>query len=136
MDTDPRLIRGFQLVAGLIALLVLVQAVLAGQFLTGEEEDLESVHKIVGYALFILAVVQLAFAWLGRDAWRYRMVIWSVVILLLTVAQVGLGDASHDSSSAEAIHIPAGVLLFSLTSIVTMLSFMDERAKSALRGTG
>ena len=137
MDTDPRLIRGFQIVAGIVTLLVLVQAVLAGQFLTGDEEDLENVHKIVGYALFMLALVQLALAWQSRDAWRYRMVIWSAVILLLMVAQIGLVSGGDDNSGdAAAIHIPVGVFLFALSSIVAMLSVMDERAKTVLRGTG
>lgn len=135
MDTDPRLIRGFQLVAGLIALLILVQAALAGQF-TYNEPDLRNVHEIMGNALFMLAIGQLALAWLSRDAWRYRMVIWSVVVLLLIVAQIGLGYLGRDSGDWAAIHIPVGVFLFSLSSIIAMLSAMDERARTVLRGTG
>ena len=135
MDTDPRLIRAFQLVAGLIALLILVQAALAGQF-TYNEPDLEDVHEIMGNALFMLAIVQLALAWLSRDAWRYRMVIWSAVVLILIVVQTGLGYGSRSSGDWAAIHIPVGVFLFSLSSIIAMLSMMDERAKTVLRGTG
>lgn len=135
MDTDPRLIRGFQLVAGLIALLILVQATLAGQF-TYNEPDLEDVHAIVGNVLFVLALLQLALAWLTRDAWRYRMVIWSAILVLLIVTQIGLGYGSRDNVDSAAIHIPVGVFLFALASIIAMLSVLDERAKSVLRGTG
>lgn len=135
MDTDPRLIRGFQLVAGLIALLILVQATLAGQF-TYNEPDLKDVHAIVGNVLFMLALLQLALAWLTRDAWRYRMVIWSAILVLLIVAQIGLGYGSRDNVDSAAIHIPVGVFLFALSSIIAMLSALDERAKSVLRGTG
>ncbi len=135
MNTDPRLIRGFQLVAGLIALLILVQATLAGQF-TYNEPSLKDVHEIMGNVLFMLAIVQLALAWLTRDVWRYRMVIWSAVILLLIVAQIGLGYGGRDSGDSAAVHIPVGVFLFALSSIVAMLSAMDERAKDVLRGTG
>ena len=129
------MIRGFQLVAGLVALLILVQAVLAGQF-TYNEPDLKNVHEIMGNILFMLAIVQLALAWLTRDAWRYKMVIWSALVLLLIVAQIGLGYGSRTSGDSAAIHIPLGVFLFSLSSIISMLSAIDERAKSVLRGTG
>ena len=135
MDTDPRLIRGFQLVAGLIALLILVQATLAGQF-TYNEPDLKDVHAIVGNVLFMLALLQLALAWFTRDAWRYRMVIWSAILVLLIVAQIGLGYGSRENVDSAAIHIPVGVFLFALSSIIAMLSALDERAKSVLRGTG
>ncbi|MCH7483617.1 MAG: hypothetical protein IIA90_00535 [Chloroflexi bacterium] len=135
MDTDPRLIRGFQLVAGLIALLILVQATLAGQF-TYKEPDLKNVHEIMGNVLFMLAIVQLALAWLTRDAWRYRMVIWSALVLLLIVAQIGLGYGGRENLDSAAIHIPVGVFLFALSSIIAMLSAIDERAKTILRGTG
>ena len=133
MDTDPRLIRVFQIIAGLIALLILVQATLAGQF-EHNGADLKGVHAMMGNILFMLAIVQLALAWLTRDAWRYKMVIWSALVLLLIVAQIGLGYGSRDSGDSAAIHIPVGVFLFSLSSIIAMLAMMDERAKSVLRG--
>ena len=135
MDADPRLIRGFQLVAGLIALLILGQATLAGQF-EHNGADIKDVHAMMGNVLFLLALVQLALAWLTRDVWRYRLVISAAVVLLLIAAQIGLGYGSRDSGDAAAIHIPVGVFLFSLSSIIAMLSALDERAKTVLRGTG
>ena len=133
MATDARLIRAFQLVAGLIALLILVQATLAGQF-TYNEPDLKDVHAIVGNVLFMLALLQLGLAWLTRGSWRYRMVIWSVLVLLLIVTQIGLGYGSRDNVDSAAIHIPVGVFLFALSSIIAMLSAIDDRAKTVLRG--
>ena len=118
-----------------MALLILVQAALAGQF-TYNEPDLKDVHAQIGNALFLRAILLLALAWLTRDVWRYRMVIWATLVLLLIVAQIGLGYGSRDSGDSAAIHIPLGVFLFSLSSIIAMLSAMDERAKSALRGSG
>ena len=135
METSPNLIRGFQLTAGVVALLVFVQAILAGQFVYNEP-DLKDVHEVMGNVLFMLAILQIAFAWLSRDAWRYRMVIWSAVIFALIVTQIGLGYLGRDEPDAAAIHVPVGVFLFSLTSIVAMLSAMDEKAKTVLRGTG
>ena len=135
METSPNLIRGFQLTAGVVALLVFVQAILAGQFVYNEP-DLKDVHEVMGNVLFMVAILQIAFAWLSRDAWRYRMVIWSAVIFALIVTQIGLGYLGRDEPDAAAIHVPVGVFLFSLTSIVAMLSAMDEKAKTVLRGTG
>ena len=133
MDTDPRLIRVFQIIAGLIALLILVQATLAGQF-EHNGADLKGVHAMMGNILFMLAIVQLALAWLTRDAWRYKMVIWAALVLLLIVAQIGLGYGGRENLDSAAIHIPVGVFLFALSSIIAMLAMMDERAKSVLRG--
>ena len=135
MDTDPRLIRVFQIIAGLIALLILVQATLAGQF-EHNGADLKGVHAMMGNILFMLAIVQLALAWLTRDAWRYKMVIWAALVLLLIVAQIGLGYGGRENLDSAAIHIPVGVFLFALSSIIAMLAMMDERAKSVLRGGG
>jgi hypothetical protein len=59
------------------------------------------------------------------------MVLWSLVILALIVAQIGLGYLGRDEPEFTAIHVPVGVFLFSLTSIVAMLAVMDEHAKSA-----
>jgi len=112
-----------------------VQATLAGQF-TYNDADLKNVHEIMGNVLFMLAIVQLGLAWLTRDAWRYKMVIWSSLVFLLIVAQIGLGYGGRTSGDSAAIHIPLGVFLFSLSSIIAMLSALDERAKSVLRGTG
>ena len=134
MATDARLIRAFQLVAGLIALLILVQATLAGQFTYNDEPGLRDAHRGFGYLLFMLAGIQLAIAWLTRDSWRYRMVIWSALVLLLVVAQIGLGDLGDENKDYSAIHIPVGVFLFALSSIIAMLSAIDDRAKTVLRG--
>ncbi len=112
-----------------------MQAALAGQF-EHNGADLKGVHAMMGNVLFLLAIVQLALAWLTRDVWRYRMVIWAAAVLLLIVAQIGLGYGSRDSGDSAAIHIPVGVFLFALSSIIAMLSAMDERAKSVLRGSG
>lgn len=132
MNSNPSLIRPFQAAAGLVSLLVFVQAILAGQFITGGQNLIE-IHEMVGNFIFMLAAVQLILAYLTRDFWRYKMVIWSVVILALVVAQIGLGYVGRTELDARAIHIPVGVFLFSLTSIVAMLSAMDEKAKDALR---
>lgn len=132
MESNPGLIRPFQAVAGLVALLVFVQAILAGQFITGES-DVKDVHEMVGNFIFLAAAAQLILAYLTRDYWRYKMVIWSVVTVILVVCQIGLGYSGRDESGIAAIHIPLGVFLFSLTSIVAMLSAMDEKAKEALR---
>jgi hypothetical protein len=135
MNSNPALIKPFQAVAGLVALLVFVQAILAGQFLT-HGDDLEDVHEMVGNFIFLAAAAQLILAYLTRDFWRYMMVLWSVVTLVLVVAQIGLGYGGRDEPDVAAIHIPLGVFLFSLTSIVAMLSTMDEKAKEALNTGG
>jgi hypothetical protein len=132
LGASPGLIRGFQAVAALLAVLVFVQAILAGQFITGDR-DLVDVHEMLGNVIFLAAAAQLVLAWLTRDSWRYKMVIWSAAVLVLVVAQIGLGYSGRDEPEVVAIHIPVGVFLFSFTSIIAMLSAMDERAREATR---
>jgi D-alanyl-lipoteichoic acid acyltransferase DltB (MBOAT superfamily) len=130
---SPGLIRAFQGVVGLIALLVLVNAILAGQIISYEDRT-KDLHAGIGDLTVLLAIAQVVLAYVTRDAWRYKMVIWSVVVLVLVVIQLGLGYSADDSRASASIHIPLGVFIFSFTSINAMLAAMDEKAKAAVHG--
>ncbi|TDD24054.1 hypothetical protein [Nonomuraea diastatica] len=91
-----------------VAVLVLVQPVLAGLFVTGDVGMLRTHSTMAGF-LTVLVFVQFAAAILlwrpGRGpAWP----IWAGLVFFLTVeAQSALGYAR-----AVSVHIPLGVLLF------------------------
>jgi ABC-type uncharacterized transport system permease subunit len=133
-ERRPILIRAFRIAASLLALLVLVQALIAGQFIAAFDPDLVNLHEMVGNTLFVVSVLVFILAFLTRHSWRYQMAVWSLVTVVLVVVQTGLGYIGRDERDAVAVHIPLGVFIFSLTSIVAMLAMMDERAKAALRG--
>ncbi|GAA3562159.1 hypothetical protein GCM10022419_048550 [Nonomuraea rosea] len=99
----------FKVVAALSTLSVLVQAVTAGQLMSGGGASL---HGTGAGAVHVLGLVQVVVAVL---VWRPgRGVGWpalvSVAVLLLGFLQSALGG-----SGAVAVHVPLGMTLFGLS---------------------
>lgn len=115
--------RAYAPLATVVAVLVLVQAVLAGRALFGSWSI--TVHGVVGNATFALAavlVVVAAVARVGRHA-----VIVAVALAVVLTAQIGLGYAGRDSVEAAAWHIPNGVLAFGLATHQLALAWSTQR---------
>ena len=92
--------------AGTLAVLILVQAFLAGRHLFGGLGI--TIHGVIGNAVFAVGVVLLA-ASLVRP--REPIVIAaSASLTVLLTAQVGLGYAGRTNLDAAAWHMPNGVL--------------------------
>ena len=113
----PNLAPIFRWLTLVTALLVLLQAVLAGRGLL-IDPDLFDVHEIVANLLFVVVVVQLGLAFaigipgkLGR-----RMKGMNAALLVLLVVQIALGYSGPDSREALAWHIPLGVFIFGLAA--------------------
>ena len=112
MPNAAALHRPHRILAAVIAVLVLAQAVLAGRAIFGPW-DIE-VHGWTGNGLFVLVVANLAIA-IARRAPTSQL---TVAALLggLTFAQVGLGYVGREQLEAAAWHIPNGVLLMALAT--------------------
>lgn len=100
---DPRLFQGL---AALLALLVVLQAFLAGRHLFFAWTI--TVHGVIGNVVFPLTLVLAALAFLGRADVATRF--GAVALVVLVTAQVGLGYAGRTSLDAAALHVPNGVL--------------------------
>jgi uncharacterized membrane protein len=100
--------------AGLIAALILVQALLAGEWLAGK--DVIRIHQANGFFIVLLAVVQTGVvAGAVRGSRRTAALLMASLFLLLVALQLALGLAGYDSvNQARALHIVNGVLLFGL----------------------
>lgn len=102
----------FRAVLGLFTALVLTQAALAGQFLSGSV-GARTIHRIIGGdVLPWLATVQMVVAVLvwrpGRGPWWPALA--SLVLQVVIVVQLSLGfDGRVD------LHIPMGVAIFGIT---------------------
>ncbi|MEA2526847.1 MAG: hypothetical protein QOF73_4074 [Thermomicrobiales bacterium] len=114
----PRLLTATKAVTVLYAALVLLQAIIAGRGWF-KDFDLIETHGQIGEGVFLVAVVQavLAFLVFGARSWP---ALASAVLLVLTGVQLVLGYASADSSTAASLHIPNGVLIFGLATVLTM----------------
>lgn len=97
-------------IAQLIAVLILVQAILAGRYLFSAWTI--TLHGAVGNATFALALGLLIVTGFRR-ADRSALVVSVALVLVLTV-QIGLGYAGRGTPGAAAWHIPNGVLSFGL----------------------
>jgi hypothetical protein len=104
--------------------LVLVQAILAGRgwFV---DLDLIDVHGLVGNLTFLVAIGQAALAYLGRSrggVGRLELGL-SGALVLLVVAQLGLGYGGRETAGAAAWHVPNGVLIFGIATALMTLGF-------------
>ena len=94
----------------LLALLILVQAMLAGRALFGTWSI--TVHGVMGNVTFTVALAVVALAFLGR-AGRTAVVLAIILAVVLT-GQIGLGYLGRETAEAAAWHVPLGVLSFGL----------------------
>jgi hypothetical protein len=127
---DPA--RFFRWAALATAVLVLAQAVLAGRgwFV---DIDLIEVHGWVGNATFLAAITQVALAYVGwsRGAVGRLELGLSALLVVLLVAQLGLGYSGRESAGAAAWHVPNGVLIFGLSAAILARSLPRQRTPAA-----
>jgi hypothetical protein len=116
-------------ISALTMLLVLLQAALIGQALYLGEMSLLALHGWLGSGSFILALLLVGAAILGvqRGELPRRIVIHGVIVVLLMVAQLGLGYVGRRGGIPAAIHIPNGVLIATLLSALLASTFHATR---------
>jgi uncharacterized membrane protein len=119
--------------AVLTGMAVLLQAILAGRgwFMLGSHNLIE-VHGVIGNLTFILVLLLVVGAWLGRQArvMTNTELILSIALVILTAAQLGLGYSGRDSGTAASLHIPNGILVTGLTAALIAISFMRQPRNS------
>ena len=129
MRSSPTLRRAHRIVAGSLAVLVLLLAVLAGRYLSLGDQIIV-LHGYIGNGVFVLALANLGLAVaLHPDDGPVLAV--AGLVALLTFAQVGLGYVGRDTADAAALHIPNGVLLMGLSAY----QFADLRARASHGGS-
>lgn len=125
----PGLINAFKVSCHVTTLLVILQAVLAGLFISGENHDAKDQHELMANITFLAVAVQLALAFLVRAWSEFRLMYWAAALLALVAAQTGLGYASEDNTFPEAVHIPLGVFIFGLALVTSTLAVLEGRAR-------
>ena len=113
--------RWARLLAWTTLVLVLIQAVLAGQFLYAEA-TLVDIHRVIAEALPLVSAALCVALWPGRAEEDGRRLFGVAVgVTALMVVQTGLGFVGRTSTSGAAIHIPLGVLLFGGAVYIAMM---------------
>ena len=126
----PGLINAFKISCHVTTLLMLLQAVLAGLFISDEASDAMDQHEMTAYVLLLAVVVQLVLAYLTRGWGQFKLLYWVAVLAVAVVVQLGLGSASEDHKLPEAIHIPLGVFIFGLSAVVSTLAVLEGRSQA------
>lgn len=101
-----------RILAHVVALMVLIQAAMAGhsnRLFGGISIEL---HGVVGNATFTLIVVELVLAFVVKAGTGRLAVLGGLT--LLTLAQTGLGYMGRNSLDAAGWHVPLGVLIFGM----------------------
>jgi hypothetical protein len=127
VEPSRGLVAAFKGFCHLATLLIFVQAALAGAFISGEELDMVSVHEMVGNLLFMVVAVQLVLAFLVRGWSKFNLWAWVFALALMVVAQIGLGYMGRNDSLPVSIHVPLGVLIFGLATMISTLAFFEDR---------
>lgn len=114
-------------------LLVLVQAALIGQALYLGEISLLSLHGWLGSGSFLLAILLTGATFLvvQRGELPRSALILGVVVVVLMVAQLGLGYMGRRGGWPAAVHIPNGVVIAALLSALVASTFVAPRAAVA-----
>jgi hypothetical protein len=124
---------GFAALVGLVALEILLQGVFAGVFIQpGRHPGALNAHDVNADVTIGVSLVAMIYALvLLRRAGR-SLVIGSIVLFLLLVAQDSIGHAITGSSddSLEAVHVPIALLAFGLTIWLSARARMLRKASS------
>ena len=116
---------GLKATTAIMALGILVQAILGSNGFFQGEPDLITGHAQLGNLLFLVAGIQAVLAFMGTQKGfvSRNFVIASVVLLLLVVAQIGLGYGSRDSVDSLTWHLPNGVLLMGISTYTLVVAW-------------
>ena len=113
----PGVVRALRVVAPLVVLSVLVQAVFAGRGLFLDTDNL-TIHGGIGNLTLLLVALQAGLVLFAGFRGRARAVLAgaSLTLLALVVVQLGLGYSGRDGGQAAAWHVPNGVLIFGIAA--------------------
>lgn len=124
LESSGRLEGLHQLLATVVAALVLLQAVLAGQSSRLFGTIGIGIHGTVANVTFMLALANLAVGWRARLT-RPQLGVLAALFATIFV-QTGLGYAGRRSLDAAAWHIPTGVAIFGLAVTSLTLSLVNR----------
>jgi hypothetical protein len=128
-EVSPGVVTGYVVVAWLFVASVLVQAFLAGRGIYPGDRDLIDTHGIVANLVFLLAVAQLVLAFLASKESRQRGLLLGLsgLLIVLTVAQIGMGYGIEDNLDLGGWHILNGVLIMGLGTAHAVLATGNRR---------
>ena len=135
-DDPGTFLTAYRWVTPLFTVLVIVQAFLGMRGFVNAQEGLIDMHEMLANAMFLLAIAQTVMAWLlyTRGVAGMPVLVLNGLLVLLTVAQIGLGYSTRGDSfvTTVSLHVPNGVLLMGISTAVAVMAWqLDDRATGA-----
>lgn len=132
--TPGPLLAAYRWLAIAFALLIVVQAWLGSQGTFNGAEWMVTGHAHLANGMFLIIIVQTALSWvlLGRGLITWREVGLNVVLVALTVTQIGLGYSTRNADiwpTMVSLHIPNGVLLMGVSTAAALLAWHATNAR-------
>jgi hypothetical protein len=127
---DPGgILTGYRWLATVFAALVVLQAFFGTRGYFGKP-DLVTVHEMVANTMFLLGVGQAVLAYLlfTRRVVDMRVMALNALLVLLTIAQIGLGYSASAGDGGNfaniiSLHIPNGVLLTIVSTVLAAMAW-------------
>ncbi len=130
-----RLLPAYRWLAALFAVLMVVQAFLGTRGFFSANSTLVDSHAGIGNIMGLMAIAMLVLAWLlhSRNVFSMRLVMLSGVLVVATFVQIGLGFSTRepgDFVTAISMHIPLGVTLMAISSLMASMAWQIFRGPS------
>ena len=124
-ERAARLRRNFRGLSAVAFALTTVQALLgsSGFFRNSDSINYTTIHAIVANTLFPLTIILFGLVFLAQFQRRNQMILWTGLLLIAVISQIGLGYSTRDDPTLLALHIPSGVAIFGLALVIMLLSF-------------
>jgi hypothetical protein len=132
-STPSRAIRTFTALTGVTSLLIFLQAVTAGEFVSQDDRDSWiAVHNIVGNITLVVALGVAIFTIIAFRA-SNRVLMWATVgLFILLLAQTVMGHLITDAKQDGwiGVHVPVALIVFGLTIWLSIRAVALRKASS------
>lgn len=118
---QPKFRSIYKLLSVLMFAMLAVQPVLGGWGWFRDRTAID-IHAIVANTMFMVAFIMLVLAVVAGFAQRTLILGGSVLLLLMIVAQMGLGYGGRGRPEITALHIPMGVFTFGVGLLLMMFA--------------
>lgn len=129
----PGAFRWLRITSSLVLLLVLIQAVLAGRGLNFGGNAID-IHGMVANVTGLMVLIQLVLTFVagGQGRLRSTLIGTNVLLAILVVIQFGLGYGGKNNKTAASLHVPNGVLIMGVATVVACLAWFAASPSAAL----
>lgn len=137
-STSGTLLTAYRWLAVTFALFIVLQAWLGSNGAFNGAEWMVTGHAHLANLMFLMIILQTAISWLllGRQLVTMREVALNVVLVALTISQIGLGYSTRNGEiwgTMVSLHIPNGVLLMAISTLAVLLAWRSSDSRLIAR---